>query len=134
MPARKPPRSLLQPPQAPGPAPPLPAQPAEIARKRKYSLKPDYRRQGARLAAASPCEGYAANSIPRRNDPRILHHQDSRPLRRAGAVHNPSRHNEALPRRKLDDAVFEVDQELALHHVKELVVFIVLVPVVFAFD
>jgi len=65
------------------------------------------------LAAASPWEGYAANSIPRRNDPRILNHQDYRPLRRAGAVHNPSRHNEALPRLKLDDvgSIFDLNAD-----------------------
>src|ERR1700691_104866 len=77
---------------------------------------------------------HGAGSIARRNDPRILYHQNHRPLRRARAVHSSPGHNETLPRSKLDHPVLQIDEQLALDHIKELVVLIVLVPVVFAFD
>lgn len=45
-----------------------------------------------------------------------------------------ARYNESLARVKFDRFVFQIDQEPALDHVEELVLFVVLVPVVFTLD
>src|SRR3981081_1117142 len=43
-----------------------------------------------------------------------------------------ARHNEPLARRKIDRAIFEVDEQTPVNHVKEFIEFFVLVPVIFA--
>jgi len=45
-----------------------------------------------------------------------------------------ARHNETLARRKIDRAIFEVDEQTPVDHVKEFIEFFVLVPVIFALD
>jgi len=45
---------------------------------------------------------------------------------------NPFRHDETLPRPKINDLVFKVDQEMAVENKEEFVDVIMLVPVVFA--
>src|SRR6266404_4873305 len=47
---------------------------------------------------------------------------------------NSARHDEALFGSKIDRAVFQIDQETSIDHVKEFVDVRVLVPVIFAFD
>jgi hypothetical protein len=42
--------------------------------------------------------------------------------------------NKPLARRELDNAVFEIDEQFALDHIEELVISVVLVPVILAFD
>src|SRR5262249_33457630 len=41
---------------------------------------------------------------------------------------------ESLPWREFNRSAFQVDQQLALNHIKELIVMIMLVPVILAFD
>ena len=45
---------------------------------------------------------------------------------------NPFRHDETLPRTKINNLVFQIDQEMAVEHKEELVDVVMLVPVVFA--
>jgi len=45
---------------------------------------------------------------------------------------NPFRHDETLPRSKINDLVFKIDQEMAVENKEEFVDVIMLVPVVFA--
>ena len=54
--------------------------------------------------------------------------------RRARTVQDSLRDHEPLARREFDRPILEVDEKLAFDHIEELVVLIVLVPVVFAFD
>ena len=42
--------------------------------------------------------------------------------------------NKTLTRPKIDSASFEIDQEMAIHNVKEFIEVFVLVPVIFTFD
>ena len=42
------------------------------------------------------------------------------------------RHNEALSRRKIDYAIFEIDQEPPIEHEKEFIDVFVFMPVIFA--
>ena len=49
-------------------------------------------------------------------------------------MHDALGNHHALSRRELNGAAFDVDEQLALDHVEELVVVIVFVPVVFAFN
>ena len=44
------------------------------------------------------------------------------------------RHDEALPRRKIDNTTFEIDEETAIDHVKEFIQLLMLMPVIFALD
>ncbi len=44
---------------------------------------------------------------------------------------NSFRHDETLPRTKLDHLVFKIDQEMAVENKEELVDVVVLVPVIF---
>src|SRR5438046_2954911 len=71
---------------------------------------------------------------PRRHDAASLDHQHHRALRRPRTMHHPFWYHHALSRRELKRPAFDVDEQLAFDDVKELVVIIVLVPVVFAFD
>ena len=41
-------------------------------------------------------------------------------------------HNEALLRRKTDNAIFEIDQEMSVENEKEFIDIFVFVPVIFA--
>lgn len=43
-------------------------------------------------------------------------------------------HDETLFRRKLDDAIFEIDQKTPVDHVEKLIDFFVLVPVIFTLN
>ena len=45
---------------------------------------------------------------------------------------NPFRHDETLPRSKINNLVFQIDQEMAVENKEELIDVIMLVPVVFA--
>lgn len=45
---------------------------------------------------------------------------------------DPFRHDETLPRSKINNLVFKIDQEMAVENKEEFVDVIVLVPVVFA--
>lgn len=47
---------------------------------------------------------------------------------------HPFRHNEALPRRKIDHAIFEIDQEMSVENKKEFIDLFVLVPVILALN
>ena len=53
---------------------------------------------------------------------------------RAGAMHDALRNHESLARAQLHGPAFKIDQQLAFDHVEKLIVVIVLVPVVLAFD
>ena len=41
-------------------------------------------------------------------------------------------HNETLPRRKIDNAIFEIDQKVSVKNEKEFIDLLVFVPVIFA--
>ena len=43
-------------------------------------------------------------------------------------------HNEALPRRKIDNAIFKIDEEMSIKNEKEFVNVLVFVPMIFALD
>jgi hypothetical protein len=45
-----------------------------------------------------------------------------------------SRNNKALPRRQFDRAALKINEQLPLDDVEELIIFVVLVPMVLAFD
>ena len=45
---------------------------------------------------------------------------------------NPFRNDEALARRKFDNAIFEIDQKISIENEKEFINILVLVPVIFA--
>ena len=49
-------------------------------------------------------------------------------------MHNALRNHKALPRNKLDDTSFQIDQKAPFKDVKKLVIIIVLVPVVFPLE
>ena len=48
-------------------------------------------------------------------------------------AHTP-RHNETLPRRKIDDAVLEIDEEMSIENEKEFIDILVFVPMIFPLD
>src|ERR1700722_5888751 len=73
-------------------------------------------------------------SIAGWNDPCILDHQNHGSSRSAGAVDDAFGNDETLPRSQGDSAILKINQQLALDDVKEFVVFVVLVPVIFTFD
>ena len=49
-------------------------------------------------------------------------------------MQNSFGYDKALPRSEIDDAVFQIDEQPSFHDIEELIVVIVLVPVVLAFD
>ena len=53
---------------------------------------------------------------------------------RAGAMHNAAGDDESLTGLELYRSIFHVNQQQTFHGVKKLVVIVVLVPVVLAFD
>src|SRR6202022_100028 len=71
-----------------------------------------------------------ASSIPGRNNPGVLKHQDYSSLGGPGAGQHAFGDDESLPWRELHDPVFHVDQQLALDDVEELVVMVMFVPVI----
>jgi hypothetical protein len=58
--------------------------------------------------------------VPRGNDVGPFHHQDDRALRRSRPVQDAFRHDEALARCELDNAVLQVDQKATLDNVEEI--------------
>ena len=101
-------------------------QPRERAK--PYTLT---RRKGGRRHAHHDSEAGESLQSPvgiiRRSD-----HQDHSRCGARVRCRTPFGHDETLPRREFYDAVFEVDQQLAFDDVKELIVLVVLVPVIFA--
>src|SRR5262245_29938739 len=75
-----------------------------------------------------------ANSVSGRNDTRALDQENRGALRRARAMMGALRYHEPLPRRQLDAAAFEIDEQPSFDDVEELVLVVVMVPVVFALD
>ena len=55
-------------------------------------------------------------------------------MRCTGAMHDLPGNHEALPGIQLHGTVFEIDQQLTLDYVEELVIHIMLVPVILAFN
>ena len=68
------------------------------------------------------------------NDPRILKHQDNRPLRRPRPVNDSFRDNETLARSEFDQTIFQINEQLTFDHVEEFVIVVLLMPVILAFD
>jgi hypothetical protein len=73
-------------------------------------------------------------SVSGRNDSCVLDHEDHGSFRRARAVHHLLRNDEPLSGCKFDDPVGKVDQQFSFQHVKELIVFLVLVPVILSLE
>jgi len=69
-----------------------------------------------------------------RNNVRTLDHQDHGPFRRARAMAHAFGHNETLPRRKIDNAIFKIDQEMSVENEKKFIDVFMFVPVIFALD
>lgn len=74
------------------------------------------------------------SSITGGNDIGTLYHKDHRAFRRACSVAHTFGHNEPLTRRKIDDAIFEIDQKAPIQHEKEFIDFVVLMPVILALN
>jgi hypothetical protein len=64
----------------------------------------------------------------------VLKHENDGAMRGARAMDDSLRNDEALSRLERDGTIFEIDKQLALDHVEELVVCVVLVPVVRTLD
>ena len=64
----------------------------------------------------------------------VLKHENDGAMRGARAMDDSLGNYEALSRLERDGTIFEVDKQLALDHVEELVVRVVLVPVVRTLD
>src|SRR5439155_25299750 len=65
------------------------------------------------------------------NNVRALDHQNNGSLGRTCTMAHALGNEEALLRRKIDDAIFEIDQELSVQHEKEFIDVFVFVPVIF---
>ena len=65
-----------------------------------------------------------------RNNVGPLDHQDDRTLMRACSVAHTFGNDEALPGRKFDYAIFEIDQEPPIQYEKEFVDLVVFMPVI----
>src|SRR5438270_4083964 len=76
----------------------------------------------------------AKPSVSSRDNARVLEHQDHGPLRRPRPVNYAFRYNESLARSEFNGAVFKIDEQLAFDYVEKLVVIVVFVPVIHAFD
>jgi hypothetical protein len=70
-------------------------------------------------------------SIASGDNASAFNHENDRANRRAGAVHNPFRNDDSLPRRQRDGALFELNYEFAIDHVEKLILSVVFVPVIF---
>ena len=73
-------------------------------------------------------------SVPGRNNPCVLEHQDNGALRCSRSVKYAFWYNESLTWRELHDALFQIDKQLAFDDVEELVIVVMFVPVVLALD
>src|SRR6266566_5829627 len=69
-----------------------------------------------------------------RNNIRALDHQDHRSFRSPGAMAYTFGHHKALLRRKINNAIFKIDQEMSVQNEKEFIDVFVLVPVIFALN
>src|SRR6266446_4945632 len=69
-----------------------------------------------------------------RNNVRTLYHQDHGSFRRTCAMAHTFGHDEALLRRKIDNAIFEIDQEMSVENEKEFIDVFVFVPMIFALN
>src|SRR6266513_4396329 len=76
----------------------------------------------------------SARLIAGRNDVRALDHQDNRSFRRSCAMAHTFGHDEALPRHKINNAIFEIDQEMSVEDEKEFIDVFMFVPVIFALN
>ena len=63
-----------------------------------------------------------------------FHHQNHGALRRTRAMPNSFRNNEALARPKIDDSIFEIDQEVSVQNKEKLVDVFMFVPMIFALE
>jgi hypothetical protein len=72
--------------------------------------------------------------VPSGADAGVFDHEDYGATGSSGAVDYSAGDDEGLAGIELDGLVFEIDEELAFDGEEELVVIVVLVPVVFAFD
>ena len=59
------------------------------------------------------------SGVTGRDDARVLHHENHRPLGRARAMHDALRHDEPLLRRELDAPVLQIDEEAAVDDEEE---------------
>src|SRR5438128_11787003 len=75
----------------------------------------------------------SACSIAGRNNVRALDYQDHGSFRGTCAMAHAFGHDEALFRRKIDNAIFEIDQEMPVENEKEFIDVFVFMPVIFAF-
>jgi hypothetical protein len=78
--------------------------------------------------------GIFAILTARWNDSRVFHHQNHCTLGRPCPMNDPLRHDETLPRLELDCTLFKIDEQPSLDHVKEFVIGIVFVPMVFTLN
>ena len=78
------------------------------------------------------CPG--THSIAGRNNVRALDHQDHGSFRCAGAMAHTFGHDEALTRRKIHRAIFEIDQETPIKDEKEFINPFVFMPMIFALN
>src|SRR6266496_3603993 len=76
----------------------------------------------------------SAQLVAGRNNVRTLDHQDHGSFRGARAMAHAFGHNEALPRRKIDNAIFKIDEEMSVENEKEFIDVFMFVPVIFALD
>ena len=76
----------------------------------------------------------AGSSVAGRNNVRALDHQDHSPFRRARAMAHTFGHNESLPRRKINNPILKIDEEMSIENEKEFVDVLVFVPVILALD
>jgi hypothetical protein len=79
-------------------------------------------------------DGAQLTLIACRNNVRALDHQNHRSFRRACTMAHAFRHDEALSRRKIDYAIFEIDQEMSVEDEKEFIDVFVFVPVIFTLN
>src|SRR5437016_11777759 len=76
----------------------------------------------------------SARLITGRNNVGALDHQNHRSFRRACALAHTFGPYEALLRREIDYAIFEIDQEMSVENEKEFIDVFVFVPVIFALN
>lgn len=71
-----------------------------------------------------------AFSISSWNDVGAFDHQNDGALGRTGAMRHTLRDDESLPRRKIDNTIFEIDEKVTFENEKEFIQLIVFVPVI----
>src|SRR4051794_1395076 len=72
--------------------------------------------------------------VTRRNNPRTFHHEYHCLLRRPRTMLHSLRNHVSLPRSQFHRAVAHLDNELAFHHIEELIFIVVFMPVILALD